>query len=190
MCSAYLRIAKICPTHIWRPGIILSLLCSPTPCLPLINCIRMVIDVCCGCLADKDVDVGRNMLESTKKLVLPKAGQKRSVESNDDYHRKRQKIEENKLLQRSNILFGNGTAGLLSCKLDEEYALELQKSLLKFVGLLKPECCRTVSLKPATALRALSMLCLAYYDYPEMGLSVNIFQQVLSWIPWICKQVN
>ncbi|XP_039135080.1 serine/threonine-protein kinase ATR isoform X2 [Dioscorea cayenensis subsp. rotundata] len=190
MCSAYLRIAKICPTHIWRPGIILSLLCSPTPCLPLINCIRMVIDVCCGCLADKDVDVGRNMLESTKKLVLPKAGQKRSVESNDDYHRKRQKIEENKLLQRSNILFGNGTAGLLSCKLDEEYALELQKSLLKFVGLLKPECCRTVSLKPATALRALSMLCLAYYDYPEMGLSVNIFQQVLSWIPWICKQAK
>ncbi|KAJ0966927.1 hypothetical protein J5N97_023844 [Dioscorea zingiberensis] len=188
MCSVYLRVAKVCPTHIWRPGIVLNLLCSPRPCLPLINCIRMVIDFLVrGCLAVKDFDGGSSMLGSSEELNLPKVGRKRSAKSNDDHHCKRQKLEENKLLQRTNMLV---STGLLTGELDKEYALELQKSLFKFVGFLKPVNCRTFSLKQETALAALSMLCLAFYDYPDMGLSINIFQQLLSWIHWICKQAK
>ncbi|PQQ14473.1 serine/threonine-protein kinase ATR isoform X1 [Prunus yedoensis var. nudiflora] len=41
LCNAYMRIAKMCPPHIWRPESLVYVLSCPEPCFSLIDCLQV-----------------------------------------------------------------------------------------------------------------------------------------------------
>ncbi|GER42368.1 serine/threonine-protein kinase ATR [Striga asiatica] len=43
LCSAYIRIAKVCPLSSWRPECLISMLCSPKPNFHLIDCFKAAV---------------------------------------------------------------------------------------------------------------------------------------------------
>lgn len=190
MCSAYIRIAKLCPPHIWRPGTLINLLCSPKPCLPLIECIQMAISTLCYNRIREDSVDGRLMsLANGKEFDIPKVGEKRLAQNTDDNQCKRQKTEDMTIFPSAFVPVDSEFTGLLTCKQGKQYADDLRQSLFLFVGLLRPGE-NASAMRPETAIAALSLLCIAFYGYPNISLSISIFQQVLSWIPWICKKAK
>ncbi|RZR96261.1 hypothetical protein BHM03_00025245 [Ensete ventricosum] len=46
--SAYIRIVKSCPLQIWETVNLVKMLCLPRSCVPLIECIRVAIDILCS----------------------------------------------------------------------------------------------------------------------------------------------
>lgn len=125
---------------------------------------------------------------SDKSIENSQVGEKRPIEDVDSFNTKRQKVDEKIINPDSNIQLEWQCAHIVPCE-TEDYANQMHKSLLSFAECLKsPGVCPN-SLRPDLALMALSILCIAFCRYPETNLSLCIFHQMYTWIPWICQQV-
>ncbi|XP_062019493.1 serine/threonine-protein kinase ATR isoform X1 [Rosa rugosa] len=192
LCNTYIRIAKICPPHIWRPEILLYVLSCPDPCFSLIDCLHVALsilgpDLVGGRITDNSCQSLSTL--SDKSIENSQVGEKRPIEDVDSFNTKRQKVDEKIINPDSNIQLEWQCAHIVPCE-TEDYANQMHKSLLSFAECLKsPGVCPN-SLRPDLALMALSILCIAFCRYPETNLSLCIFHQMYTWIPWICQQAK
>ncbi|KAF6176279.1 hypothetical protein GIB67_023570 [Kingdonia uniflora] len=175
MCNAYIRIARTCPTHIWRPETLVNMLRSSKLCLPLIDCIRVVVGLL---LLDH---VGEQAIDNCK------VGGKRPVPNLDSLSYKRQKIDENgKHISSSEVQIRPE----FTCKKDKDYVDYIWGTFSSFVCLLEPFGFGANLLRHDDALTAVSILSIAFCSYPKMGLSHQIFQQINAWMHWVCEQAK
>ncbi|CAL9149410.1 serine/threonine-protein kinase ATR isoform X2 [Musa acuminata AAA Group] len=192
ICSAYIRIVKSCPLQIWEPVNLVKMLCLPRPCVPLIECIRVAIDILCSnnvSEVEDDHNFGMS-LASLKKSHLPKVGEKRLSDTVVKVQCKRQKAAEANTLDASDFAVDVECNSSLVNERKKEFANELWRSISVFLELSKPVHTKTSALKPETTIRALSILSLVFSAYPNDSLSSRIFHQLFSWMPWICKQAK
>ncbi|KAI3955847.1 hypothetical protein MKW98_006207 [Papaver atlanticum] len=191
MCSAYVRISKTCPVHIWKPEILVNMIYSPKLCLPMMDCLRVAIGILgpdfVGDVNAENRDIGIST-GSDKRDQSSKVGDKRPVQNLDILQNKRQKVEEETLL--SNIDARAGLDCTMKHKQDNEHACSLRESLLSFVGFLKPSGNNESMLTPESAVTAISMLCIIFCNYPKTCLALTIFHQVCDWMPWISEQAK
>ncbi|XP_058072546.1 serine/threonine-protein kinase ATR isoform X2 [Magnolia sinica] len=194
MCTAYIRIAKICPPHIWRPGLVVDILCSSKPCFALIDCIRVVVGTLGpNCIGEEAVSdsIGVPSSSSGKGVDSSTVGEKRVAQDMESLKRKRQKIQAERLVSSTNVqLGGESCTGTFAREQDRDYSDYMRGLLISFIGHLKPGDFKDTPLRPETALMALSMLCIVFCNHPQTKLSLTIFQQMHAWIPWICEQAK
>ncbi|CAL5040806.1 unnamed protein product [Urochloa decumbens] len=177
MYTAYKRIIELCSEQVWKPEILLKLLCLPKPCSKLIECIRVVIDKFGqNFFALDDGNSQSDPLARSEKINLPKVGQKRTSQNEESSFAKRQKMTE------SGISVGIGF------ELKERYAL--RQSLNSLVKCLSPKNHENYPLDPETALEVISLLCISLCAYPKTSLFTRVSKQILSWVPWIHKQIT
>ncbi|KAL6603454.1 hypothetical protein ACP70R_043815 [Stipagrostis hirtigluma subsp. patula] len=175
--TAYMRIIELCSPQVWEPDILLKLLCLRKPCSKLIECIRVVVEKFGQnffTLYDSDGRISPQA--KSEEFDLPKVGQKRIAQNEENSFAKRQKINESR--------FSAGTGWEL--KKDYGYALALSlDSLMKFLSPVNHE---AYPFDPETAIGVLSQLCISLCVYPKTSLFTRISKQVLSWISWIHTQ--
>ncbi|OMO80025.1 hypothetical protein CCACVL1_13210 [Corchorus capsularis] len=193
LCTAYIRISKTCPPHIWRPESLINLLSCPEPCILLIDCFQAALSV----LGPNRVGGGttdHNKLglssSSDKSIKNPKVGVKRNNFDVDTFKIKRQKIEQETKVSNTNVRGDINLTDIVSYEREEGYAHSMHESLLLFVELLNSPSVKQDSLRPDVALTALSLLCIAFCRYPQTNMSLCIFRQMMTWIPWICDQAK
>ncbi|KAJ4806265.1 Serine/threonine-protein kinase ATR [Rhynchospora pubera] len=161
MCSAYKRIAQLCSPSVWKPEILIEALYTSNPCFPLIDCIRLAI----GTIDGEDRD-------------LAQVGKKRKSEERESSSLKRQKMTETSLLKHGG---------------QEESSISnpFSRLLFQLVSYLKPDNSQPHnSMRPENTINALNVLCIAMSFNSNSSLSDSIFELVVSWIPWICKQIK
>ncbi|KAJ3693956.1 hypothetical protein LUZ60_009436 [Juncus effusus] len=166
MCSAYKRILQIFPCHIWKPEILIKALYTSKPSFQLVDCIRLVISTFgTGNLRNNDSE--------TDEFDSVKVGEKRKVEERESgSSSKRQKLM-------------NGA--------EREFAEDFNSALIQLIEILKPgrETGQTGQfLRQDRAIENLCLLCVAFSDFESLDLSGNVFGQVVSWMPWIYKQMR
>lgn len=189
----YIRIAKTCPPHIWRPQSLVNTLSSSEPCFHLIDCFQVALSILDpdrvggrktnGVSLDLQTSVG-NSVENCR------VGEKRHVHDLNTFKIKRQKVDEGIMVSDANVPVGHKPTRIFDCERKEEYADYMHASLLSFVELLDPPFVKPGSLRPDVAVTALSMLCIAFSRYPQTNVSLCIFRQMHAWISWICEQVR
>ncbi|KAJ1436334.1 Zinc finger C2H2-type [Sesbania bispinosa] len=193
LCSAYARIAQVCPPHVWKPEYLISALYHPEPCLPLIECFQVALSTLAPHLVvgirghNKTLTMLPYEDKSTESMRL---GQKRPIQDMDNLKIKRQKLQEDIVVADASLEVECKYSCTVTFQRVEEYANHMNKSLHSFVQSLNAPAVRPSSLRPDIALSALSMLCIAFSIYPEIDLSLRIFQQMLAWLPWIAEQVG
>jgi serine/threonine-protein kinase ATR len=177
MYTAYKRIIELCSAQVWKPEILLKLLCLPKPCSKLIECIRVVISKFGQNFFTLDDGNGQSSPDAKpEKIDLPKVGQKRTSQNEQNCCAKRQKMTE------------SGFSAGIGFELKEGYAL--RQSLNSLIKCLSPENHDTYPLDPETAIEVVSLLCISLSVYPRSSLFTRVSKQVLSWIFWIHKQVG
>jgi serine/threonine-protein kinase ATR len=180
---------EFCPPQVWNPEILLKLLYLPNPYGKLTECIRLVVDKFgqSSISVDDRGDQG-SFQEKSEIFDLTKVGQKRIAQNQENICYKRQKVSE------SQCSADSSTAKLFSAgirhKLAKDYAYDLQLSLNSCIKFLSPDNHNAYPLEPEIAIKVLSLLCLSLCVNPKTSLFIRISKQVLSWIPWICKQVG
>lgn len=192
LCSAYVRIARSCDPHIWRPECLINLLCSSEPCFPLIECLQVAI-----CRLGLDL-VSEDTINNSSFDLLPsenygssqvrRVGEKRSIHAPEALKRKRQRIDEASVNCNSNLLNVNKYSYIIS-EDKKEYADTMHRSLLVFIELLYPPGGKASSLGQDVASVALSTLCIVFCEYPHTEVSRCIFRLMREWNFWICEQV-
>ncbi|KAL2323976.1 hypothetical protein Fmac_023034 [Flemingia macrophylla] len=194
LCSAYARIAKVCPPHIWQPEYLIRALYHPEPCLPLIECFQVALSTLGPHLVggtqgnNKDFTM---LAAEDKSIEGTRLGQKRPIQDMDKLNNKRQKLNDEIVVADVSLQVECKSSHIVTCQRAEGYASHMNKSLLSFVQSLNIPAVRPGgSLRPDVALSALSMLCIAFSSYPETDLSLRIFQQMLAWLPWIADQAK
>ncbi|XP_068493011.1 serine/threonine-protein kinase ATR isoform X2 [Phaseolus vulgaris] len=193
LCSAYARIAQVCPPHIWKPEYLISALYHSEPCLPLIECFEVALSTLGphfvrGILGNnEDLTVLASEDTSTESTRL---GQKRPIRDMDILSMKRQKLNEEIVVADASLDMECRSGYIVTCQTVEGYASHMNKSLISFVDSLNAPAVRPGSLRPEIALSALSILCITFSIYPEIDLSLRIFQQMLAWLPWIADQAK
>ncbi|CBI37818.3 unnamed protein product, partial [Vitis vinifera] len=176
LCNAYIRIAKTCPPHIWKPESLIYTLLSSEPCLPLIDCFQVALSILGpDCVGAKTSDT---------------IGGKRPIQDQDTCKSKRQKLEEESMASNAEVHVSCKLSHIVTCEREQEHANYMHTSLLSFVELLKPTVVKDTPFRPEVSLTALSMLCIVFSKYPQTNLSLFITQQIYAWIPWICEQVK
>ncbi|KAL5713935.1 non-specific serine/threonine protein kinase [Ranunculus cassubicifolius] len=193
MCSAYIRVAKTCPPCIWRPERLTSMLLTDSPCFPLIDCIRVTIDMLGpDRVGERSNDCNNEGVSSTSTTETEslKVGGKRYSVILDSSKTKRQKTGKEVLLSTADAWKNPNFSTLYTFEKDKEYADYVSGSLLAFVSLLKPDNAEANPLKPKAALMALSMLCIAFSNYAPTDLSLSIFEQINGWMAWVCKKAE
>ncbi|RVW38512.1 Serine/threonine-protein kinase ATR [Vitis vinifera] len=192
LCNAYIRIAKTCPPHIWKPESLIYTLLSSEPCLPLIDCFQVALSILGpDCVGAKTSDT--NMVSSTssdKRIENLRVGGKRPIQDQDTCKSKRQKLEEESMASNAEVHVSCKLSHIVTCEREQEHANYMHTSLLSFVELLKPTVVKDTPFRPEVSLTALSMLCIVFSKYPQTNLSLFITQQIYAWIPWICEQVK
>ncbi|CAN6463926.1 unnamed protein product [Victoria cruziana] len=205
MCNAYICVLNVCPPHIWKPECLIMLMCSPKPCLLLVECIVKAIDILGICSTEGQTLDDRNCIAgmdtTCKELHISSTGNKRMVPIVESLKRKRQKMHEEANATQHIVNKEYHTTSLVvvenflqnslpfRCKLDgESYADYFQQSLLNFLELLAPGGTMSEFNSPEIALAALSMLSDVFCNYPVTNLSIRLFQQVHAWIPFITEQ--
>ncbi|KAG7975717.1 hypothetical protein I3843_06G113400 [Carya illinoinensis] len=196
LCNAYIRIAKICPPHVWKPESLIHMLCFPEPCFQLINCFQVALSilgpVSVGGKA-KNYHGQDSLTSSGTSIENLRVGEKRPILDVDTFKVKRQKLDLETMASVASVQMQSKYTSIVACEREDKYANDMHKSLLSFVRYLSSPDVGRDTLSPHVALTALSMLCIAFYKYPETNLSICIFQQMCAWIPWICdlaKQGN
>lgn len=189
MCNAYKRIVELCSPRVWKPEILLKLLCLPKPCAKLIECIRLVVDKSGqSFLSSDDRDDGSSLLAKSEGLDLPKVGQKRIALDEENSFPKRLKMTEPRFSSGS-FMVDELSAGV-GQELEKDHGCDFRVQLYSLINCLSPDNHMAYPLEPAIAIQVLSLLCLSLSVYPKTNLFSRISKQVLSWIPWICKQVG
>ncbi|KAL5561258.1 hypothetical protein UlMin_031005 [Ulmus minor] len=192
LCGAYIRIAKSCPPHIWRPELLTQILSTVEPCFPLIDCFQAALSIlgpdCVGGKMTNERNL--NLLTLADKSVGNfGVGEKRPIQDSHPLKAKRQKIDEETTASDAICQMEQKHADLVNRE-REEYADDMHMSLLSFLEFLKFPAVKPDSFRPDSALTALSMLCIVFSRYPETNMSCRIFQQMYSWLPWICEQAK
>nr|XP_048336390.1 serine/threonine-protein kinase ATR-like isoform X3 [Ziziphus jujuba var. spinosa] len=191
LCSAYIRIAKICSPHVWRPESLVSTLFLLEPCFPLIDCFQVALSILgpyhIGGQVTSDSDVGQLTVDVLQ-VENFRVGEKRPIHDVDAFKTKRQKVDEEAMASDTSIQVEQKHTHVVTCEGSDDYATYIRASLLSFVEFLKPPMVKPDTLRPDLALGALSMLCIAFCRYPNTNLSLRIFQQMFSWLPWIVEQ--
>ncbi|WCJ39936.1 Serine/threonine-protein kinase ATR [Euphorbia peplus] len=194
LCNAYVRIARICPPHIWRPESLMHLFSLPEPCSSLIHCLNVTLSV----LGPERVGGGIVMNSCNVDIATARdvsveglgVGEKRHIQGVDNAKVKRQRVNADSMASNSNILEENKHIDVVTFeKEDDQYAAYMHASLLSFLELLQPSP-KSNSLRPDISLSALSMLSISFCRYPLTNMAHCIFRQMHSWIPWFCEQVK
>ncbi|CAI9104764.1 OLC1v1003516C1 [Oldenlandia corymbosa var. corymbosa] len=186
LCSAYVRIAKCCPPHVWRPENLIYLLCSTTSKSHMMECIQVAISRLGPYFERRNEDLVLSTSESGKNENF-RIREKRPALDLDPPNSKRPKIVE----KPADFMINPPLmTEKFTCSGDREYADHMSTSLNHFVEDLIPPCEETKLLKPEVALTALSTLCIIFCDYPHLNISSSIFKQFQKWIPWISEQVK
>lgn len=188
----YIRIAKSCGPHIWRPDSLISMLYSSKPCFPLIDCFQVAVSILGPDLIEErrnnDVSLGISTSQNDDVAHL-RVGEKRPFQDPDALKRKRQKFNEEFIdLDTDFQDINKPSSG--TCEGSKEYADYMRTSLLLFVEHLKPPGDNANSLGSDLALTALCSLCIVFCEYQRINQSLGIFQQLCEWIPWIYEQVG
>ncbi|XP_059445807.1 serine/threonine-protein kinase ATR isoform X2 [Corylus avellana] len=190
LCNAYIRIAKICPPHVWRPESLIRALCFPEPCFLLIDCFRVALSIlgldsvggrATNCSA---LDL---LTSSDKSIENLRVGEKRPISDVDTFKVKRQKLDNEITASDANVQVQSKHTCIVTREREDKYANDMHESLLSFVKYLNSPDAGTDTLSPHVALTALSMLCIAFSRFPDTNLSIFIFQQMYAWIPRICE---
>ncbi|XP_068639721.1 serine/threonine-protein kinase ATR [Aristolochia californica] len=193
MCHAYIRIVKVCPVHIWRPEILVHLLSTSKPCLPLIKCIRMAIDMLGpDCIVEEsDSNANRGSKSPiTNGIENYKVGQKRLGQILENSRSKRQKAWAEAFNSDDKVNVDGEDICIVTPALHKEYADYMRELLFPFVDALKVNGSMSFPMKKETSLMALSLLCIVFCNYPYAKMSLQIFQQLLGWWPWIYEQAK
>lgn len=190
LCTAYIRISRTCPPHIWRPESLINVLCCPEPCILLIDCVQVALSVLGPhCVGERTDHTKLVLSTSSDKLIAsPKVGEKRRIIDVDNFDIKRQKIDGAIKFSNANFPRDIKITDIISYG-REGYADFMHESLLLFVETLNAPRVKNYTLRPDVALTALSLLSIAFCRYPQTNMSHSIFRQLQSWIPWICEQV-
>lgn len=187
LCRAYIRIAKSCPPHIWKPESLVYTLAHPEPCIPLIDCFRAALSILgpdrvggkmTNCRQQNEIIVGDISIRNSR------VGEKRPAHDEEAFISKRKRVDEETSAQMV-----QNRVNIVSNESEEDYANHMHTSLLSFVELLRPPNVHPNSLRPAVALTALSMLCITFCRYPETNTAQKIFQHMFSWIPYTLEEV-
>ncbi|XP_021286556.1 serine/threonine-protein kinase ATR isoform X2 [Herrania umbratica] len=193
LCTAYIRISKTCPPHIWRPECLINVLRCPEPCVLLMDCFQVALSI----LGPSRVGGGTTdrsnlglLTSSDKSIASPKVGEKRHILDVDVSKIKRQKFDGDLKVSNTNVPGDIKHTEIVSYEREEGYADSMHESLLLFVELLNSPSVKHGSLRPDVALTALSLLCIPFCRYPQTNMSLCIFQQMQTWIPWICEQAK
>ncbi|XP_062175775.1 serine/threonine-protein kinase ATR isoform X2 [Alnus glutinosa] len=190
LCNAYIRIAKICPPHVWRPESLIRTLCFPEPCFLLIDCFRVALSI-----LGPDSVGGRAtncsaldfLTSSDKSIENLRVGEKRPIPDVETFKVKRQKLDDEIMASDANVQVQSKHTCIVTCEREDKYANDMHKSLISFVKYLNSPDVGTDTLSPHVALTALSMLCIGFSRFPDANLSIFIFQQMYAWIPRICE---
>uniref|UniRef100_A0ACD5ZFU0 Uncharacterized protein n=1 Tax=Avena sativa TaxID=4498 RepID=A0ACD5ZFU0_AVESA len=189
MCSAYKRIVEFCSPQVWKPEILLKLLYLPKPYGKLTECIRLVVDKFGqSFLSVNDSGDGGSFQEKSEIFDLPKVGQKRIAQNKENICYKRRKMSESQ--SSADLITTKLFSAGIRHKLAKDYAYDLELSLNSCMKFLSPDNHNAYPLEPEIAIQVLSLLCLSFCVNPKTSLFVRISTQVLSWIPWICKQAT
>ncbi|CDP14533.1 unnamed protein product [Coffea canephora] len=191
LCSAYVRIAKSCPPHIWRPENLIYLLRSDKSVFLLIDCFQVAIsrlrlDFWGGGLAN-DCSVSSSGDNENKNL---RTTEKRPAMDSEYTDSKRQKIVDEREDFITNCKGVHDVANKLITAGEREYADYMHSLLSLFVEDLAPPFEKASSLNPEVELAALIALCVVFCEYPQLNISLSIFRQFYKWIPWIAEQEN
>ncbi|XP_022748509.1 serine/threonine-protein kinase ATR-like isoform X3 [Durio zibethinus] len=193
LCTAYIRISRTCPPHIWRPEFLIHVLCCPEPCILLVDCFQVALSI----LGPNRVGGGTTELSnlglstsSDISIASPKVGEKRQIIDVGPFKIKRQKVDGEVKFSNTNVQGDIKLTGLVSYEREEGYADSMHDSLLLFVETLNTPSVKHDALRPDVALTALSLLSIAFCRYPQTNMSLCIFRQMQTWIPWICEQVH
>lgn len=183
LCSAYVRIAKTCPPHIWKPESLVHLLGFPEPCFPLIDCFQVAVSI----LGPDHVggksanDTSLSLLKVGDKSILnTRIGEKRHFQDAGTSSTKRQKIGQETKDSNADI----------PVQKRDEFVDNMHSALLSLIEHLKPPSVGPDSLRSEVALTALSMLCFVFSLYPWTNMSHAVFKEMYAWIPWICEQAK
>ncbi|CAA6663251.1 unnamed protein product [Spirodela intermedia] len=174
LCNAYVRIAKICSIHIWRPGILVAVGILGS---------ELIGE---GARIDCDMDLS---LESGA-LARTSVGQKRPSQNISTLKHKRQRRDECKTLSSADIHEDAEGICLLTRDPRIDSADDMRRLLLSFIDFLRPGYIRDIHVKPEIAIMALSKLSLVFCSYQPTSLSTIVFCQALSWMRWICNEVK
>lgn len=161
--------------------------------MPLIECFEVALStlgphLVRGILGNND---DLTLLASEDKSVEgTRLGHKRSIQDMDNLSIKRQKLNEEVVVEDDSLDVECKSSYVVTCQTIEGYASHMNKSILSFVDSLNAPVVRPGSLRPEIALSALSILCINFSVYPEIDLSLRIFQQMLAWLPWIADKVG
>ncbi|XP_057966398.1 serine/threonine-protein kinase ATR [Malania oleifera] len=192
LCSAYVRIAKTCSPHIWRPEYLIYMLCSSEPCFPLLECFQVafcILGLDCveeGTINDDSMSLSTSADRGAKGS---RVGKKRRNQHPEAVTSKRQKVDRENIASSVNV-WDHKLINITTCVKEEEYADYMRTLLLSFVELLEPPSSEVNSFAPQVALTAVSMLCIVFCKYPPTHLSLRVFRQMNAWIPWIREQAK
>lgn len=192
LCSAYIRIVKICPPHIWRPESLVYSFFLPEPCFRLIDCFQVVLlELGPDHVGGRVINDSNMGLSSggAKQVENFRVGEKRPIHDVDVLNIKRQKVDEKIMAFDATMQVEEKHAYIVTCETKEDYATYMHTSILSFLEFLKSSAVRPDTSRLDLALTALSMLCIAFSSYSETNLSLSIFEQMFSWMPWILEQV-
>ncbi|MED6198219.1 hypothetical protein PIB30_064049 [Stylosanthes scabra] len=196
LCSAYARIARVCSPHIWQPEYLISALYQLEDLfLPLIDCFQAALSTLDPHLVG-GVQGNSNTLTTLttkdQRIQSMRLGLKRPIQEIDNPTIKRQKVNEEIAVSDASLEMECKYSGIVTCQRVEDYAKDMNKSLLSFVQSLNPPAVGValLSLRPEAALSALSMMCITFSIYPETDIYLRIFQQMHAWLPWIVEQAK
>lgn len=170
MCTAYKRIAQLCSPSVWKPEVLVKVLYTSNPCYWLIDCI-------CLAIGTFGAESFNKLGGATEDSDLAGVGKKRKTEEREITSSKRQKMTETSFLKHGE-------------QEESKISNPFPRLLFQLVAYLKPDSELHNSMTPENAINALSVLCCAFSSYWNTSLSGSIFEHVVSWIPWICKQVS
>lgn len=190
LCNAYVRIAKTCPPHIWKPESLIYTLLYSEPCFPLIDCLQAALsilgpDYVGEGTSDSNMALSTSSDKTTKNLRF---GVKRPIQGQDTYKSKRRKLDEESMASDAEVHVSWKLSPIVTSE-REENTNYMRTSLLSFVELLKPPVVKDKPLRAEVSLPALSMLCIALSNCRLTNLSLSIIRHTYAWIPWICEQV-
>lgn len=192
LCSAYVRIAKSCPPHIWRPETLLDMICSSKPSFVFIECFQVALSTLVPDLLTEvtknNGSVDHSHLANNKFEVL-RVGEKRSCQAAEVLKAKRRKKTEG-FIECTSDFQDMGKLNCITSEREKEYANYLRSSLVSFLERLQPPDDKTTFLAPDIALMALSTICIVFCGYVPTEFSRCMLVHMRGWISWVCEQVR
>lgn len=171
----------------------MKMIYNPEPCFELISCLQVAFTMVgtdhSGGTEAKECIFESSMLPG-RSVNSSRVGTKRFNENGQTKNIKRPKLSVQGESCAVNVLLQENDSPTSTSEKEENYAGYFHESIISFVGKLKPPGGHIGFLKPDGALTALCLLCIAFSRFPQTVLSFSIFQQMLSWIPWISNEVG